>query len=132
MTWPVIFSVPIVPPSPNALRRAYRDRFAYRRLRMTWESYLFAALSLDARNELRSLAHRKAKMVVTIEIVHGQLYDEDNLVGSVKPVLDALVNIGVLADDSSEYLKLRVEQRQQKSAQTRIWMEPAPLSRMQA
>lgn len=39
-----------------------------------------------------------------------QVMDEDNLRGSVKPILDGIVNAGVIYDDSPKYLSHTVEQ----------------------
>lgn len=99
-------TVPLVPPSPNELRRKYRTPFAYKRLRETWEHSLqYCVGSAAAMFELRK--HAKAGRVrVKITLFHPGEYDPDNLTGCVKPVLDALKNIGYIHDDSKEWLQL--------------------------
>ena len=46
------------------------------------------------------------KMRVQVSVYHARKYDLDNLWGSQKPVLDALKNIGLIRDDSEEWLQL--------------------------
>lgn len=110
-------TVPMAPPSPNELRRKYRSPFAYKRLREAWEHALaYAVPSAAEQFALRRMAAYKVRVKVTV--FHSKLYDQDNLTGSLKPVLDALKNIRFLKDDSPEWLELLpVEQYHAKRSQ---------------
>ena len=45
-------------------------------------------------------------MIVQLTIHNARRYDEDNLQGCQKPVLDALKNLGYIRDDSERWLEL--------------------------
>ena len=45
-------------------------------------------------------------MTVQLTIYNARRYDEDNLQGCQKPVLDALKNLGYIYDDSPRWLSL--------------------------
>lgn len=102
----MIISVPLVPPSPNELRRKYRHPMAYRRLRKLWEDALFYGASCARhRNEQIELA-KTTRMKVQIIVHHTKEFDQDNLPGACKPILDALVNIEFLKNDDRMHLEL--------------------------
>lgn len=94
-----------VPPSPNELRREYRHPQSYRRLRTAWEWMILAAPCATHRALLKNAA-RTNKMHVEVTIYHKKAYDPDNLAGSLKPVLDALKNVGFIKDDSAKSIEL--------------------------
>lgn len=99
-------TVPMVPPSPNELRRKYRNPFAYKKLREAWErSLAYAVPSAGEVFALRRLA-AAGRVRVKVTVFHPGTYDPDNIVGCLKPVLDALKNIRFLTDDSREWLEL--------------------------
>jgi hypothetical protein len=102
----MILTIPDVPPSPNELRRKYKSPYAYKKLRESWEWGLVCAAAPHHRDELRKQAQRPGKLWVQITVHHNRVTDEDNLVGSQKPVLDALVRTGYLANDSPDRLQL--------------------------
>jgi hypothetical protein len=102
----MILEVPDIPPSPNVVKRKYRSPHAYKRLRDAWQVMLLASIGPHHRASLRELARRAGRMCVQIKLYHVGTYDDDNLAGSLKPVLDALVNIGFLAGDSPDKLNL--------------------------
>lgn len=99
-------TVPMIPPSPNLLKRKYRHPMAYKRLREYWEGHLFASPSATQRTQLKRQAKQAGVLWVQMAVYHSRLYDEDNLQGSYKVVLDALVRIGFLAGDSPDRLRL--------------------------
>jgi len=101
-----ILEVLEVPPSPNVIRRRFRNPHAYRRLRESWELMLKTAPAPHHRKALADQAKKAGKLQVQITMHHSRLYDPDNLVGAQKVVLDALVNIGYLAGDSPDKLLL--------------------------
>lgn len=94
-----------IPPSPNVLRRKYRSPYTYKKLRKSWEWSLLGAVGPHHRELLRRQA-AECKVQVQVTIHHSRLYDQDNAIGSLKPVLDALKNVGYLRDDNAEWLDL--------------------------
>jgi hypothetical protein len=120
--------VPMVPPSPNELRRKYRHWQAYARLRRKWEEALkYGVASGRSRHFLEdSAAHYKMRVAVTVH--HLRETDPDNLVGSLKPILDALQNIKFLCNDNALHLEL-VPPKQElcktvRDCRTEIWIGP--------
>ena len=112
----VILTIPGIPPSPNVLKRKYRNPHAYRKLRMAWENDLAHSVSGSWRKlELQRQA-RTGRMFVEVTLHHSREYDADNLVGSLKPVVDALANVGYIGGDSYDKLAL-LPPRQEKCAQ---------------
>ena len=65
------------------------------------------------------------KRRVTITIHNSREYDQDNAVGACKIVLDAMVTLGFLAGDSSEWLDCSVlqEHSTRKDRHTIITLE---------
>ena len=122
-------TVPLVPPSPNILRRTYRNPHAYMRLRKLWEGAMFfSTASAQETRETIQAAQRHAKMRVTVTIYHSRQYDTDNLTGCLKPVLDALKNIGFIANDDPAHLELfpPVEEKcARKDKRTVVTITPA-------
>lgn len=98
-------TIPMVPPSPNELRRKYRNPFAYKRLREAWENSI--AYGVDNGREKQFLeVQGRGRVRVKITVFNSRMYDQDNLTGSIKPILDALKNIHFLKDDNAEWLEL--------------------------
>lgn len=106
------FIIPRVPPSGNELRRKYRNRFAYMRLRGAWALEIQAAVLLSARNRLVLAAETGQRAKVEICVHHSRMYDLDNLHSGIKPVLDSLKNLGLISDDSPKHIELIVTQEQ--------------------
>ena len=102
----ILITIPMIPPSPNVLKRTYRHPHAYKRLREQWEHDLYYGVACGRhRSYLRDNAIH-GKMWVQIIIHHRKPFDPDNLQGSQKVILDALKNLRFIADDSSEKLDL--------------------------
>lgn len=120
----MLLNIRRTPPSPNEIKRQFRNPHVYKQLRHQWGWELKAAAGLD-RFRLEALADTQTKMRVKIHIAHKQKFDPDNLVGSVKVILDALREIHFLADDSPELLELEVTQEQSKTPYTLVLMEEA-------
>lgn len=95
----------MVPPSPNELWRKYRHPHAYRRLRDSWRQAIVGMTWPSDRTTLRN-SGQKSRMTVQLTIHNSRRYDEDNLQGCQKPVLDALKNLGYIHDDSPQWLSL--------------------------
>lgn len=101
-----ILEVSEVPPSPNVVKRKYRNPHEYKKLRATWEWALFGAPCAHHRNQLKAQAKKVGRVRVQVTMHHSRPYDPDNLVGAQKVILDALVNIHFLAGDSADKLDL--------------------------
>ena len=101
-----ILEVRDVPPSPNVIRRKYRNPHAYKKLRTVWEWALLASPCARHRRELIAQAKKRGKLAVQVTMHHAGRFDEDNLQGAQKIVLDSLVNIGFIAGDSPDKIHL--------------------------
>jgi len=123
-----LISIPNAPPSPNELRRKYRHPHAYRKLRQQWEHDLFYGVSCSRhRQELIAQAAASPRMRVAITIFHPRVFDQDNLVGSLKPILDALRNLGFIVNDSIDKLEL-MEPTQVKSKEKKTLVAISPIA----
>jgi hypothetical protein len=66
-------------------------------------------------------------MRVRVTIYHSKEFDPDNLGACQKPILDALVNIGFLANDDGTHLELLApEQVLSKDKHTLVMVTPIP------
>lgn len=102
----VTLEVRAVPPSPNELRRKFRNPHAYKKLRGAWEWALLGSLGPHHRQALILLAKTAPKLRVQITFHHSREFDPDNLGGTQKIILDALTNIHFLAGDSAKEIEL--------------------------
>lgn len=113
----MILEIPRVPSSPNYFRgKHWRHR--HRDSKM-WNDEIYYAVH-------QARAHRDPPYERAQINIHrrslGEL-DPDNLMGSVKPVIDALRYAKVLVDDSAQHIKLTVTQSRGKPL-TRIIIQP--------
>jgi crossover junction endodeoxyribonuclease RusA len=96
--------VPMLPPkelSPNArVHWAVKDRARAELHRAVYYC------CMEARHKFNSLPIRKAKLDLTFVFAQKRKRDIDNLRASFKAGQDALVNAGLIVDDSSEFLEL--------------------------
>lgn len=83
-------------------------RWAYKKERQIWVSWL----SWHANEHLILNAEVKRRVTIT-RCYSGQqkLRDHGNLVGGLKPAVDAMVGIGLLRDDSPEWCEIYYHQR---------------------
>ena len=90
------FSCRGVPHSPN---RTFKMHWGERaRWKKAWEEEVwFGALSLKSPTKL------PAKPKVQVTLYMHELQDRDNAMASLKPILDGLVKVGLLKDDSPKY-----------------------------
>ncbi len=120
----VILIIPRVPPSLNDLRgKKLKNPHDYKRLRDGWQSDIFhLAKKADVRalRAHKDLQHR-AKVTMTAE--RKRLLDKDGLYGGIKPVLDALVRLELIVDDSPAWIDLEVRQEKSPNMQTIIRIE---------
>jgi Holliday junction resolvase RusA-like endonuclease len=97
--------IPMVPPSPNELRRKYRNPHAYARLREKFKEAIFYMTPKAERDVLTSFG-KYNKMIVKIVFYNSREYDPDNLAAAQKPILDSLKRLGFIRDDSAQWLML--------------------------
>lgn len=111
------WAFPVLPPTGNkALRMHWAER---RRHRQTW------AKAVLAMGRPPDLPPRRA--AVTIAMWRVKLQDPDNRRASVKPVLDALVTRGWLADDNDDHLVLEVLEFKAERHETGTRIEWRPM-----
>lgn len=111
--FPLEITIPRVPPSANELKRKYRNPHVYKRLREMWEQEIMVAIRPEIRNRIRGFIHKTdppAKMRLVVRCFRKRLLDTDNLYASLKPVLDSMVSLNLLHDDSEKFLSLEVSQ----------------------
>ena len=116
--WPKNWTIPRVPRSANRLLRSCWQ--SVRRDRRSWSRHVSAVCGTRRRRP-------KRKIHVAIIVYRQRRQDPDNAYASVKPLLDALVEAGWLADDSSEYLSLdvrEVEERDRAKQRTVVKWRP--------
>jgi hypothetical protein len=117
-------NVPMIPPSPNVMRRKYRNVHAYRKLRICWQNALLVVTgSSAALAAIRKMAMAHERIGVSIHILHTKQYDPDNLYGSAKVVLDAMENLRFIKKDNDEHIKLHVTQQENREAMTFVVLE---------
>ena len=115
----------MVPPPANELRRKYQDPQEYKRLRDSWQRTIYALVSVRDRLDLQFSADEGASARVSIVVEHRRLYDPDKLPASIQPVLDSLVNLGLIRDDSFRLPRfVTVAQKKSPEMQTQIEITP--------
>ncbi len=94
------FYIPRQPASQNEFKG--QNRFAYRRHRHEWEQWLIVAAG---RIERAPRTNTRVRRVFVYRLLGkgSREYDRGNLVGGSKPLLDAMVNAGLLVDDSAAH-----------------------------
>lgn len=122
-----ILQVPEATPSLNAFANR-RSVYCYQRLRGHWERQL-----LDAWYIARSTSTRLVGFVppdrarLTVHRYASRALDPDNLVGGLKPVIDALRRLTLIADDDPASLTLEVLPMRAPAPATVLVLEPWPL-----
>ena len=106
--FPIEITVPIVPPSPNVLLRAHWSK-RYEHVR-DWKEHIYYRLTNENRKEIRALNEEGKILFVRIEQFRIKELDPDNLHGSVKVILDAIVSSNLAFNDSKEKMSYTVEQ----------------------
>lgn len=93
------FEIPWIPPSNNTLlRRAAHVRWK-QQTKQTIACYIVVQVGKPHERET-------CRVRLSITVFRGRLLDPDNFVGGLKFLIDALVRLGWLRDDSSEWLDL--------------------------
>lgn len=115
--------IPLELYSQNVLRRRFRNRFAYKRLR---EGYGWVLKALRVADELgKARPEMEARAVTIIRLLgpRKKEFDPGNLVGGAKPLVDELVACGVLIDDSAKWAAVSYAQERSENTGTRIEVE---------
>lgn len=112
----IILEIPRVPSSPNYLRGKHW-RVRWRETKLWNEEVGLAILQARHQDPPYPLAQ------VTIDRRSRGELDPDNLVGSVKPVIDALRHAAILVNDSPDHIKLTITQSRGDPL-TRIEIQP--------
>jgi Holliday junction resolvase RusA-like endonuclease len=92
----IVVTVPGRPPGGNALHRM--GHWAVRKSREEWKAKTVAVVTMDG----DPIQH--AHVGITWRCKTNRRRDFDNLVSGIKPLLDGLVEAGVLVDDSTEHI----------------------------
>lgn len=97
----------IVLPMPTPSLNEFNGRRWYckAKLKTAWVSALMCTPGLHAARTLVT-----TKRVLHIERRAPRMLDTDNLYGGCKPVIDALVTLGLLRDDKPKWCELHVSQ----------------------
>jgi hypothetical protein len=97
-------NLPVTTPSLNKLLRAhYRER---KRMKKGFEWEFLVAGACEPQYKINGMKKRR----VEIRAFWSRLLDQDNFIGGLKPLLDGLIELELLHDDSPEYLELKAEQ----------------------
>lgn len=100
-------------PSPNEWVRHPHGRKVYMGIKAKWKR----AVAGSVYHFGQAQGKRSIKVIRWIKDKRS-LYDEDNLTGGLKPIIDSLVQEGVLQDDTTGLL--RVEKPQQRIGAPRV------------
>jgi crossover junction endodeoxyribonuclease RusA len=98
------------PPGPNQTVRWHWGRRAKER-RVWRDASAWGARAAYGRSSMAG-HHRPVEVAVTFHFRVTRTRDRDNLVASLKPVLDGLVDAGILKDDSPTWLRSLVVREQ--------------------
>jgi hypothetical protein len=78
-----------------------------------WRAYVRAAMTPAERSQVVNVKRR-----VVITSIRGRLLDVGNLVGGAKGLVDALVQCGILVDDSPKWCEIEYHQRIKTKSET--------------
>ena len=53
---------------------------------------------------------QKVKKILVIKRYGSRIYDQDNFIGGLKPLIDAMKEKGIVYDDTEKWLQLKAEQ----------------------
>lgn len=98
--------LPIVPPSANVLKRKYGN-FISAGIRRFVRDRLYIALPTAGLDRLVPQTERRC---VKYTVYRARLLDDDNRFAGTKPITDALVDLGLLKDDSPAWATVTVDQ----------------------
>jgi hypothetical protein len=97
----------------NEIKRWYsnpKGRFVGAKMYAGWKNKLKDMIFVECASYCNNGAPRSKKGVKILYITKRK-QDKDNLYASMKPVLDAMVDLQLIKDDSEEWIKLVVSQK---------------------
>jgi len=114
--------LPVVTPSLNELLRMHWTKRRQLRKNYGWE---FVAVGANHQKYKTEMGERRR---VTIISYRAQLCDPDNLMGGLKILLDTMIDLDLICDDSPKYMELVAMQEQENNGnyRTEITIERIP------
>lgn len=100
----MLVTIPGRPPTPNesnraiARQKAWRERREWRETAAGWAQK--GRQEWERRHGMDWRPLRRADVRVTFVVPDNRRRDIDNLIGTVKPLLDGIVDAGLIVDDS--------------------------------
>jgi hypothetical protein len=94
-------------PSQNVLRRRYRNKHAYARLRDELASWIMVGM---ANGRIPKATGKRVLIVTRYAKSKRYLLDRGNHVGGCKPLIDAAIIRGLITDDTEDALDDRYKQ----------------------
>jgi len=100
----------------NEMKRWYngprnRGWAVYAGYKKALEKYIKNGICDSSQAIILGLGPPRVKKTVKVLYITKRLQDEDNFYASLKPLLDALVDLEVIKDDSADWCKLIANQR---------------------
>jgi len=118
-------SIPVVTPSNNEIRGM--NMHVYKRLKQSFAAHIQGQL-LDQKYEINKIKEPARRKVLIISY-RKRRFDKDNQYGGLKPLLDALKDIGLIWDDHEKWIDLETRQSiDGKNPRTEIYVEPIKAS----
>lgn len=107
----VTITIPRRTPSGNEMRRKYRDRHVYAKLRQEWDWAVLTGCPVIQKHYLETAAASKLRVQVGIHVKRLKLLDRDNFWSGLKVCFDALTRCGFIVDDSEKWIDAHVSQQ---------------------
>jgi len=107
-------SLPVVTPSLNTLLRSHWHKRKQLKQGFKWE--LLVAGACEPQYKINGMKRRR----VLIKAFRARLFDRDNFIGGLKPLLDGLIELELLHDDGPEFLDLKAEQLKARRIDQRL------------
>jgi hypothetical protein len=95
-----VLEIEVFHPSPSANQWVYKHWRAYHSIKKAWLDRLTIAL-LPQRLVLKQPFQR---VILQVERRGIKLLDEDNLVAGLKPIIDSLIKLGVVPNDTNDVI----------------------------
>ena len=102
----VNFIIKEITPSNNVLLRMHWRKRA--KLNKDWHNMVLIQKGGYERFHQMSFLPAKTKRKITIRSYRQNKVDRDNLIGGMKPLIDALVNNSFIVDDSPDWVELDI------------------------
>lgn len=117
----------MLPPSTNQLERMHWAVKKKLREKFTWE--LLSVLSETPWEPVPKDEIPKMKAAIIVYRGKGmKMLDEDNLAGGMKPLIDAIRDVGLIRNDSPKWFKLDSPRQERDRENSRVEIELTPVS----